>query len=224
MGYNATSNNWLAGVQSELNFNLAQPRLTGTSSGTNGNGSSSQSNSQGFSSSSSFLNSTTANGTIEYQLRNYWTVSVMARLGVLVTREWLAYGLIGWSVSRFNPVWGSTSSSCQPPSPNFFLAQLPTTGCIPTFTASGVTVGGGVERDFGWIRAFLQFKYINYGNKDFVTNSTNTSPSSSTQTSTSRFFSSNSATVGSSSSSFADRLSLSANQFFLTNGVTLPIN
>jgi opacity protein-like surface antigen len=223
MGYNATSNNWLAGIQSEINFNLAQPRLTGTSSGTNGNGSSFQSNSQGFNSSSSSSNSTTANGTIEYQLRNYWTVSVMARLGVLVTREWLAYGLIGWSVSRFNPVWGS-GSSCQSPSPTFFLAQLPTTGCIPTFTASGITLGGGIERDFGWIRAFVQFKYINYGGKDFVTNSTNTSPSSSTSQFSVQSLSSNSVTTGSSSSSFADRLSLSANQIFLTTGVTLPLN
>jgi hypothetical protein len=30
---------------------------------------------------------------------------------------------------------------------------------------NGLTWGAGVEKDFGWLRAFIQYKGISYGNK-----------------------------------------------------------
>jgi len=34
----------------------------------------------------------------------------------------------------------------------------------PVFVTNGFTYGGGVEKNFGWLGAFVQVKAINYGN------------------------------------------------------------
>jgi len=57
----------------------------------------------------------------------------------LVKQDWLVYGLVGWSWGGFDLDVGSV------------------------FVMNGFTYGGGVEKNFGWLRAFIQVKAIDYG-------------------------------------------------------------
>jgi hypothetical protein len=150
MGYNHVfANTWLVGAQTEVSRNLVKTRMVGSSTG-NQSSTTSGTNfgnpfilpqvNTPFSSSQNF----SSNGTTENQLSNDWTISVLARLGLLATQDWLLYGLVGWSVSGFE-----------------------LDGFRP-FTLNGFTYGAGVERDFGWFRAFVQFKGISYNSKDFI--------------------------------------------------------
>ena len=160
MGYNLEfANSWLIGAQTEVSRNLVKTRMVGTST------SNQSSTTSGTSFGSPFFlpqqitptqnaNNFSTNSTAEHQLSNDWTISVLARLGVLATQEWLVYGLVGWSASGFE------LDNFRP------------------FTLNGFTYGFGVERDFGWLRAFVQFKGINYNSKDFPTSATSTSSSS----------------------------------------------
>jgi len=36
------------------------------------------------------------------------------------------------------------------------------------YTLNGFTYGGGIERDFGWLRGFIQVKAINYREKSII--------------------------------------------------------
>lgn len=198
MGYNLVfANSWLIGAQAEVSRNLVKTRMVGTGNSTNSNTSSGTSFSSPF-----FLpqtqtpfesgSSSSNKFTVENQLSNDWTVSVLARLGVLATQEWLLYGLAGWSVSGFE-LDGFTS-----------------------FTLEGFTYGFGVERDFGWLRAFVQFKAINYNSKDFPSSSTNV------QVSNQVFGNSQFVSTSASNSSSVQRLSVNDN-YFVTAGVTVPL-
>lgn len=117
----------------------------------------------------------------------------MARLGYLVTPDLLVYGLFGWSWGGFE--WND--------------------GVTP-FTMNGPTWGAGVEKDFGWIRAFVQYKGISYLNHNV-----NFSSPSSNQTSNfqggglASTFSANGADLAS------RRFSADYNQ--VTAGITIPI-
>jgi hypothetical protein len=124
----------------------------------------------------------------------------MAKIGFLVTQQWLVYGLVGASVGGFAVSGGGLDQ------------QTP-------FTLWGGTFGGGVERDFGWLRAFVQVKQINYRAKDVSVpaGSTSTSqfgsgvPGDFFQTSTSR-------TIG------GETRRLSTNETVITAGITIPID
>jgi hypothetical protein len=68
----------------------------------------------------------------------------MGKIGFLAMPDLLVYGLAGWS-------WGG-----------FEVDQT-----LP-YTLSGFTYGGGIERDFGWLRGFIQVKTINYREKSIM--------------------------------------------------------
>jgi opacity protein-like surface antigen len=199
MGYNHVfANTWLIGAQTEVSRNLVKTRMVGSST----NNQSSTTSSTNFANpfflplqpnvSSQSSQNFSFNGTAESQLSNDWTISVLARLGVLATQDWLLYGLVGWSASGFELDGRS-------------------------FTLNGFTYGAGVERDFGWFRAFVQFKGINYNSKDFPTSFNN--PSSNTNNSPG--FQSVSTT--SSNTSALQRVSVDDN-YFVTVGVTVPLS
>jgi hypothetical protein len=138
---------WLIGIQSEVSRNLSNTRLTGTaaSAGRSTTTTTGTLFGAGFTTSAS-------TGVFETNLRNEWTVSEMAKIGFLANRDWLVYGLVGWSVAGFD------------------LGDNP----VRPFTLDGITYGAGVERDFGWLRAFVQFKAIDYWSKDIVTSNAST--------------------------------------------------
>jgi hypothetical protein len=159
-GYNFVRNRWLVGVQSEVSYNLTRVFLQGSSSFT----SSGSQISQTFLSTGQVvfpLTTTNSNSiqtqAISQELRHNWTVSEMGKIGFLATPDLLAYGLLGWS-------WGGFDVD------NF----LP-------YTLDGFTYGGGFERDFGWLRGFIQVKAIDYRGKSLIIgngfNSTSTSAS-----------------------------------------------
>jgi hypothetical protein len=79
----------------------------------------------------------------ESVLTNKWTASALARLGVMVTPDTQIYALAGWS-------WGG------------FTRNSENGGAI---VLDGPTVGVGIERDFGWLRGFVQGKAIFYDDK-----------------------------------------------------------
>jgi hypothetical protein len=68
----------------------------------------------------------------------------MGKIGFLAMPDLLVYGLAGWS-------WGG-----------FEVDQT-----LP-YTLSGFTYGGGIERDFGWLRGFIQVKTCNYREKSIM--------------------------------------------------------
>ena len=119
----------------------------------------------------------------------------MARIGYLVAPDWLVYGLVGWSWSGFD-FRGDTGNGA---------VALP-------FTLSGVTWGAGVEKDFGWMRAFVQYKGIDFGSKDVSL------PSFSSTT----FINGGVVQTFQTSGTDVRRLSAVAQEF--TAGVTIPIN
>jgi hypothetical protein len=204
MGYNyVLANSWLIGAQAEVSRNLVKTHMVGTGTSTNSSTSSGTSFSNPF-----FLpqiqapfesGSTTSNKfENERTLSNDWTVSILARIGVLATQEWLVYGLAGWSISGFE-----------------------LDGFRP-FNLNGFTYGAGVERDFGWLRAFVQFKGINYNSKEFHDSSTTSSVSNQVFAFSGGGGASQFVSTSASNFKSVQRVSVSDN-FFVTAGVTLPL-
>ena len=132
---------------------------------------------------------------VRADIERNWTVSEMARIGYLVAPDWLVYGLVGWSWSGFD-----------------FRGDIDGRVLALPYTLSGLTYGAGVEKNFGWLRAFIQYKGINFDSK-----SANL-PASSTFTQTFNGLTSTSVTSGS------DVRRLSADVQEITAGVTIPIN
>jgi hypothetical protein len=108
----------------------------------------------------------------------------------------LVYGLAGWS-------WGG-----------FEMDQT-----LP-YTLSGFTYEGGIERDFGWLRGFIQVKTINYREKNIITGNGSTSTSTSTQTTAFG----DETIVSTSVHGGQTDSRLSAHVTSITAGVTLPLN
>jgi hypothetical protein len=198
MGYNLVfANSWLIGAQAEVSRNLVKTHMVGTGTSTESNTSSGTNFSNPFfppQTQSPFESGSTTSNKFETErtLSNDWTVSVLARIGVLATQEWLVYGLAGWSISGFD-----------------------LDGSRP-FTLDGFTYGFGVERDFGWLRAFVQFKGINYHSKTFTTSSTQTVVSNDV------FSDFQVTSTTAQNSSTVRRVSVNDN-FFVTAGVTVPL-
>ena len=198
MGYNVVWGGWLAGIQSEVSLNRNNIRLEGAGQTTTNTTTFNQTfaipNVLNPSSSVSYFNER-QNFTNFLNLENKWTVSEMVRLGYLLRPDWLVYGLVGWSWGGFEAFSGDTP-----------------------FTLNGLTYGAGVEKDFGWLRAFVQYKGINYDSKGinfsspFSSNSTTINP----QATTFNTFSRN--TADSAGRSF------SADVHQVTAGITVPIN
>jgi hypothetical protein len=195
VGYNFVWNRWLAGIQSEVSKNFNQTSMQGTSV-TN----SFSTNQQIFPTVTTPTTNafTQLNRPPEFGLNNTWTISEMARIGYLAGNDWLIYGLIGGSVGGFQL------------KKEFDSRETP-------FTVTGVTYGGGVERDFGWLRGFLQVKVIDYGAKDLVRSNAQTRSDANTE---GGVVTSLSATTRGGT----DVRTVSAHVTTLTAGVTVPFN
>ena len=174
--------NVVLGYQSEYSLALSDTRFTGSRFNT-------QTQVTGA---TTFTNSFTSFD--ERNLKNTWTASALARLGVLVTPDTQLYGLAGWS-------WGG-----------FVLDD----GSPQSVVLNGPTVGVGVERDFGWLRGFIQGKAIFYDTESLnipqnqVQTFTQTVPGTTvTQTFT---------------STGNERRKVSADVFTFTGGVVVPLD
>ena len=119
----------------------------------------------------------------------------MGRVGYLLTNDLLIYGLAGWSWGGFELDPGNDNRS---------------------FTMNGFTWGGGIEHNFGWLRAFVQAKVIDYGHRDI----TSSNASSNTQTSTGDPFT----FVDTSTNGGSQIQQVGANVVSVTAGVTVPLN
>jgi hypothetical protein len=190
MGYNVVFGSWLLGIQSEVSQNFGKVQLQG-----GGAGSRSSVTTQTFPplgvtgmDSSSNLSS---NSNI---LHHDWTISEMAKIGFLVSQQWLLYGLIGGSYGGFSVDQGTS------------------------FNLSGVTWGGGVERDFGWLRAFLQVKTTNYTGKDRFRPASPGNTTSSGVPGVTDLETSNNTNFGGTTNR------LSANETVVSAGITLPLS
>jgi hypothetical protein len=189
-GYNVmVTDRVLVGWQSEYTHALQDVRLTG--SGLNTNSQTSQAVVPAVGPVTTF-NSSNAFFS-ETQLTNKWTASALGRLGVLVTPETQLYGLAGWS-------WGG------------FVHDD-----FQALVLNGPTFGAGIERDFGWIRGFVQGKAILYDAKSV------TSPNNTTQTFTQSTGGGNTS-VSTSTSTGSDRNKFSAHAYTFTAGVVVPID
>jgi opacity protein-like surface antigen len=190
-GYNFVWSNWLLGYQGETSWNLSKTRLTGGSS---------------FSSTNTFVqtfplppstpqtDAFSQVGNDEHQLQNDWTISAMARVGYLLTNDLLLYGLAGWSWGGFDLDPGNGGRS---------------------FTMNGFTWGGGIEQNFGWLRAFVQAKVIDYGHKDVTTsNSGSTNEVETSGLATTVFTTTNGGSL---------TQHLTANVVSVTAGITIPL-
>lgn len=157
MGYNVVWSGWLAGIQSEVSLNRNNTRLQGSSLNTS-NGTGTFFDRFGACNPACAFSITGANTqTLFSNVENKWTISEMARIGYLVTPDWLVYGLVGWS-------WGGFDFTSVNQSPNGNGGPTTLVFTNP-FTLSGFTYGAGMEKDFGWLRAFVQYKGINYDPK-----------------------------------------------------------
>jgi opacity protein-like surface antigen len=98
----------------------------------------------------------------------------MARIGFLVSPSTQVYGLVGWSWGGFTFDGYSTGRT------GFdtisLLAGIIGVPHAPTgrndvisYTLNGFTWGAGVEQNFGWLRAFVQYKGIQYRDRDVAT-------------------------------------------------------
>jgi hypothetical protein len=88
------------------------------------------------------------------------------------------------------------------------------------YTLTGFTYGGGIERDFGWLRGFIQVKTINYREKSIITGNGSTSSSTNVQNGAFETIS----TVSTSVHGGQTDTRLSAHVTSVTAGVTLPLN
>ena len=195
-GYNVVLwNSWLFGVQPEASWNLSKTRLTGTTTNIFTNTITTTFPPPAGAPSTSTSSNT---GSDEHTLQNDWTISALARIGYLVNQDWLVYGLVGWSWGGFDLDTGSAALGSQ------------------VFVMNGFTYGGGVEKNFGWLRAFIQVKAIDYGHANISTSDAFTS--SQTNGAGTPFVNTFSQTT---SGSF--NRSISANTVALTGGVTIPL-
>jgi opacity protein-like surface antigen len=190
MGYNVVWSSWLVGIQSEVSLNRNNIRLAGTQ----------DSRSRAINqtvfpivSPPSFDDFTNVFD-IKFNLENKWTISEMARFGFLPTPDLLVYGLVGWS-------WGGFEA---------FQGDIP-------FTLNGFTWGVGVEKDFGWLRAFVQYKGIRYKGKDVDVSNPGFNQSRSTNED-------GSVRIFTTTNTDAATRRFSADVAEVTAGVTIPIN
>jgi hypothetical protein len=191
MGYNVVYSSWLFGIQSEVSRNVGQIFLTG--SGLSRSASTTLSGAPFAPALTDVSNSvnTTSNTAI---LHHDWTVSEMAKIGFLATQQWLVYGLLGASIGGFNV------NEATP------------------FTVWGGTWGGGVERDFGFLRAFVQVKQINYRSKDVAVPASSTSTRNSIDPTGGSFTTDTFRTIG------GETRRLSTSETVVTAGITVPID
>lgn len=142
MGYNAFFGPWLLGIQSDVSYNKTVIEATGNDT-------------FAFTLTDVLccIVAETGSGTSEVQatIERVWTISEMARLGFLVTPDLLVYGLVGWS-------WGGFEFRAD-------FDTRPVDDLSLAFTLNGFTWGAGVEKNFGWLRAFIQYKGIDFGGK-----------------------------------------------------------
>jgi hypothetical protein len=187
-GYNVVLwNNWLVGVQPEASWNLSKTRLTGSSTSTF-----TSTNVQTFPPGTPSTETSSSTGSNQDTLKNDWTVSLLARGGYVLNNDWLFYGLLGWSWGGFDLDEGDQ-----------------------VFVMNGFTYGGGVEKNFGWLRAFVQVKAINYGN----VNLSNSNVGTQNQVDTSGLSVRNFVTTNSGGS----RTTISADVVAVTGGITIPL-
>jgi hypothetical protein len=118
----------------------------------------------------------------------------MARIGFLLRPDLLLYGLGGWSWAGFK-FSGDQDAS---------------------FTMNGPTWGVGLEKDFGWLRGFVQYKGVHYRDKDVNVSS----PSNNTNTFTQG---TNTQTFTNTTADTATR-TFSANYAEITGGIIIPLN
>ena len=81
---------------------------------------------------------------------------------------------------------------------------------------NGFTWGGGIEHNFGWLRAFVQAKVIDYGHRDI----TSSNASSSMETITNAPFT----TIFTDTNSGSQIQRVTANVVSVTAGVTVPLD
>jgi hypothetical protein len=209
-GYNLLVwNSWLLGYQSEVSLNRNNIRLEGTGS----------SSSTSLSQTTQILptafaftptTQTNANNFAAFSdLNHKWTISEMARIGFLLRPDVLLYGLGGWSWAGFN--WtAEQGGQGGGPRPVGLVAV------DPSFTMNGPTWGVGIEKDFGWLRGFVQYKGVHYRDKDV--NFSSPSNNSLTSTTGTSSFTSTTTTADTATRTF------SANYAEITGGVIIPLN
>jgi len=190
-GYNLVWSSWLVGIQSETSLNRNHIRLEGSSANTFNSTSQTVFNPGGIAF-TPVTQVSSSNSAVFSDLENKWTISEMGRLGFLVTPNILVYALGGWSWAGFT--WAQDNA----------------------FTLNGPTWGVGVEKDFGWLRGFVQYKGIHYRDKDINVSSPNNF--SSTTTIGTTVFTSNSTNSDSAFRRF------SADYAEITAGITIPLN
>jgi len=193
-GYNFVWGSWLVGYQSEVSLNRNNIRLEGTGSNSSSSTSQTTTTIGGTVFPGTPFVSTNANNFATFsELDHKWTISEMARIGFLLRPDLSLYGLGGWS-------WAGFKFSDQDVS----------------FTMNGPTWGVGLEKDFGWLRGFVQYKGVHYRDKD-VNVST---PSNSANTFTQGTFNSTQ------TNTIADTATrtFSANYAEFTGGIIIPLN
>ena len=163
MGYNVVWGPWVAGIQSEVSYNKSDIHLSGT-------GASQAALGFTIPGGGPVVGvNTNRTGDAFAQLSNNWTISEMARIGYLVAPDWQVYGLIGWSWAGFRySDYSAGATGLQLLSPALGgIVGIPFTPAgrndASPFVLGGITWGAGVEKDFGWLRAFVQYKGISYG-------------------------------------------------------------
>jgi hypothetical protein len=195
-GYNLLVwNNWLLGYQSEVSFNRNNIRLEGTGSNSSSSTSQTTTTIGGTVFPGTPSSQTNANNFATFSdLDHKWTISEMARIGFLLRPDLLLYGLGGWSWAGFK-FSGDQDAS---------------------FTMNGPTWGVGLEKDFGWLRGFVQYKGVHYRDKDVNVSS----PSNNTNTFTQG---TNTQTFTNTTADTATR-TFSANYAEITGGIIIPLN
>jgi len=192
-GYNLLVwNSWLLGYQSEVSLNRNRIRLEGT--GQNSSTSISQFVTNGIADLPS-TNTNTNNFATFSDLDHKWTISEMARIGFLLTPDLLLYGLGGWSWAGVT--WSGDQGNA-------------------SFTLNGPTWGVGIEKDFGWLRGFVQYKGVHYRDKDVNFSSPNNFSSTFTQ---GTFINTQTGTTADTATR-----TFSANYAEITGGVIIPLN
>lgn len=159
-GYNWVWGSVVLGVQSEVSYNTNEVHVSGTGA-----------NRATLGPFGPLTITDTRNGDVSGNIKNNWTVSEMARVGWLLTPSLQVYGLVGWSWGGFTfDGYSAGQTGLQAA-----LGVLPIIGLpfspagrndVASVTLNGFTWGAGVEKDFGWMRGFIQYKGINYNSKD----------------------------------------------------------
>jgi len=161
-GYNMVFGSWVLGYQSEVSLNKNNLRLEG--------GGASRAN---FAVGGVAVTSSRA-GDVFANVSNDWTISQMARIGFLVSPSTQVYGLVGWSWGGYTFDGYSTGRTGL--DTISLLAGIIGVPHAPTgrndvisYTLNGFTWGAGIEQNYGWLRAFVQYKGIQYRDRDVAT-------------------------------------------------------